>query len=232
MLTQFLYADLATDLLKASDQGRGGIQEGISWKAKILTVENNEESEREFFVQAKLDNAYVQAIAPARNKGEVYLFNDREMWFFKPSLKKPVAISSRQKLTGQAANGDIASTHYSRDYNATLEKTEQINGEKFHVLILKAKSSKMTYDQIRYWISDKDKLAKKAEFLTLQGQVFKLAEIEYNNFLLRDSKKYPFVSRLTISDAKFKNNKSTINYSDPKIENISDSLFKVNNLTR
>lgn len=160
------------------------------------------------------------------------MFNDRDMWFFKPSLKKPVAISSRQKLTGQAANGDIASTHYARDYNAVLEKTESTNGEKFHVLLLKAKSSKMTYDQIRYWISDKDKLAKKAEFLTLQGQVFKIAEIEYNNTLIRNSKKFPFVSRLTISDAKFKNNKSVISYVDPKIDTISDSLFKVNNLTR
>jgi hypothetical protein len=225
-------ADFALELLQSSDQGRGGIEEGISWNAKIESIEDDEKSTREFKVKAKGHDAYVEASAPARNVGEVYLFNDRNMWFFKPSLKKPVAISARQKLTGQAANGDIASTHYARDYNPTLEKTEELNGEKVHVLLLKAKSKNLTYDQIRYWVSDKRKLALKAEFLTLQGDVFKRAEFEYNNSLQLKGKSIPFVSKMTISDAKFPQNKSIIQYDAPKVEEINAQIFKVNNLSR
>lgn len=228
----FVFADLASDLLKASDQGRGGIKEGLTWKIKLETTEEGETNSREFSVKAKEHDALVEASAPARNKGEVFLFNDRNMWFFKPSLKKPVAISSRQKLTGQAANGDIASTHYARDYTATLEKTDTVNGEKFHILHLKAKADNLTYDQIRYWISDKTKLAMKAEFLTLQGNVFKVGELEYKNTIELGGKKYPFVSQLKITDAKFKENFSVINYGEPKIENHPGSLFNVNRLSR
>ena len=225
-------ADFAQDLLQASDQGRGGVQEGLSWKIRIVTTEDGETQEREFSVKAKDHDASVEALAPPRNKGEIYLFNDRNMWFYKPSLKKPVAISSRQKLTGQAANGDIASTHYARDYSATLEKTEVLNGSKHHVLLLKAKTNNMTYDQIRYWINDRTKLASKAEFLTLQGQVFKVGEMEYQNTIQISGKKAPFVSRLTISDAKFKDNKSVIEYLDPHLEDHSAQIFNVNRMSR
>lgn len=225
-------ADLANELLKASDQGRGGLSEGIQWEIKIETTENEEQSTREFLVKAKGHDAYVESTAPAKNKNEVFLFNDRQMWFFKPSLKKPVSISARQKLSGQAANGDIASTHYARDYSATLEKTDLIDGEKFHVLLLKANAKNLTYDQIRYWVSDKTRLASKAEFLTLQGKVFKMGELEYKNRLTIKGKLVPFVSQLTITDAKFKQNRSIIKYAKPALVEPPESIFNVNNLTR
>lgn len=224
--------DVATELLKASDQGRGGVADGVQWDAEIETFENGEQSKRNFLVKAKQQDAYVEATAPAKNKNEIFLFNDRQMWFFKPSLKKPVSISARQKLSGQASNGDIASTNYARDYLATLEKAEVINGEKFHVLLLKANVKNLTYDQIRYWISDKTKLAMRADFLTLQGKTFKIGQLEYKNKISIKGKSFPFVSQMIITDAKFNKNKSIIKYSNPKIVEHADSLFNVNNLTR
>jgi len=224
--------ETATELLKASDQGRGGVTDGVQWEAEIHTFENGEESKRSFLVKAKQQDAFVEATAPAKNKSEVFLFNDRQMWFFKPSLKKPVSISARQKLSGQAANGDIASTNYARDYEATLEKTEVINGEKFYVLFLKAKAKNLTYDQIRYWVSEKTKLAMRADFLTLQGKIFKIGQLEYKNKISIKGKSFPFVSELIITDAKFNNNKSIIKYSKPQIVDHADSIFNVNNLTR
>jgi outer membrane lipoprotein-sorting protein len=225
-------ADLAAELLKTSDRGRGGLEEGLEWVANIETSENGDTSNREFLIKAKKHDAFVEALKPAKNKGEVYLFNDRQMWFYKPSLKKPVSISARQKLTGQAANGDIASTHYARDYNATLEKTEEISGVKHYVLLLKAKTKNLTYDQIRYWISDKTKLATKVEFLTLQGKAFKIGTLQYNNVLTLGGKNIAFVSQLTIMDAKFNQNKSVITYNKPKVVEHSTAIFNVNNVTR
>lgn len=225
-------ADVANDLLQASDRGRGGLEEGLEWIANIETTENNETTVREFAIKAKKHDAFVEAVKPAKNRGEVFLFNDRQMKFYKPSLKKPIPISARARLTGQAANGDIASTHYARDYAATLEKKEVLNGVNHFVLMLKAKSKNLTYDQIRYWISEKTKLATKAEFLTLQGKPFKIGYLEYNNILNVDGRGIAFVSRLTIVDAKFSQNKSVITYTKPRIADHPDAIFNVNNLTR
>lgn len=230
--TQVFAADNVAELLKASDRARGGIKDGVVWDAKIITQEDGSKSERTFNIKAKGDDAYVEALSPARNKGEVFLFNDRNMWFFKPSLRKPVSISARQKLSGQAANGDIASTNYARDYEPKEVGDEKINGQDTKVLLLKAKSSQVTYDQIKYWISKKEKLALKAEFMTLQGTPFKVAVFEYKNKMSDGGKTFPFVSRMIIQDSKFPDNKSIIEYTRPKAEGLSSSLFNVNNLSR
>lgn len=230
--SQAIQAQDAMELLADSDTARGGLKDGLEWVGTIETTENGESHTREFKIRAQGHDAYVEALSPAKNKGEVFLFNDRQMWFYKPSLKKPVAISARQKLSGQAANGDIASTHYARDYTAVLEKTEDLKGVKHHVLLLKAKSKNMTYDQIRYWINDKTKLATQAEFLTLQGQPFKRGFLEYANTLQVGGKSIPFVSQLTIIDAKFENNRSVIRYAKPRITQHPASLFNYNSMTR
>lgn len=226
------HAQVDMELLKASDRARGSLESGLTWDSEVTTIEDGETSVRKFKVKAKGVNANVVALEPARNKGEIYLFNDRTMWFFKPDLKKPVAISSRQKLTGQAANGDIASTHYARDYTPTIEKTETINGEKVYVLMLKAKANNLTYDQIRYWISDKTKRAIKAEFLTLQGVPLKRATLEYNNKVVVNGQTVDFVSKMEIVNAKIENDKSILRYINPKMEEHKESIFNVNNLKR
>jgi len=219
--------DLTSDLVKDADRARGGIDQGISWTVKVESFEEGEKSERSYFVKTKGDNAYVETLEPARNKGEVILFNSRLMWFFKPNLRKPVSISARQKLSGQASNGDIASTNYFRDYTATFEKKEEWNKEPVQILLLKAKSTDVTYDQIRYWISEKSRLAVKSEFMTLQGQIFKVATFEYENKLTLDGKTIPFMSRMEIVDAKFKENKSILKYESPQKITISEHCHPV-----
>ncbi len=219
--------------LEASDKFRGGFAQGIQWNVDLKSIDDEVESNKSFLVKAKGDKAIVDTLKPTRNKGEIYLFNDRSMWFYKPSLKKPVSISSREKMSGQAANGDIASTHYARDYNPAYEKTIQLNGKNVVVLFLTAKNKQVTYDKIRYFLDEKTKIALKAEFLTLQGEIFKSAEFEYNNKIKDESgQMITFISKMTITDAKNKTNQSVMTYSNAMAQSISDNLFNINNLSR
>jgi outer membrane lipoprotein-sorting protein len=219
-------------LLRFSDRSRGGLEQGISWIVQVISMEDGTKTDRTFSVKAKVNDALVEAETPPRFKGEVYLFNDRTMWFYKPSIKKPISVSARQKLSGQAANGDIASTHYARDYIGTLEKMEKIGKDNCYVLLLKAKSPEVTYDKIRYWVSEKSKLALRAEFLTLEGKPFKVAQFAYANQIKFQGKQLPFLSEMLIQDASNKNNASRLKYSRPKPEQVSETIFNVNNLKR
>jgi outer membrane lipoprotein-sorting protein len=222
----------ASELLKVSDRARGGLVGGLVWDIQIQSVEDGAATNRSFHVKAKGDDALAIATAPARNKGELFLFNDRTMWFFKPGLRKPVAISARQKLTGQAANGDIASTHYSRDYDATIVREETFGGGNSYVLELKAKNKNVTYDKIRYWIGATSRLGLKAEFLSLEGKLLKTALFAYGNTVKVDGNTFAFVSQMTISDAKITEDRSTITYAQPQPEEIPASVFNVNNLVQ
>lgn len=222
----------AEQLLKASDRARGAAEEGISWEITIQTVEDGSTNTVEYAVKVKGDNALAKATKPARNKGETMLFNDRNLWFFKPGLKKPMAISPRQKLMGEAANGDIASTNYYRDYDGEIIGEDVVNGKPAWKLMLKAKAKNVTYDGIRYWISKEDRLGVKAEFLTVGGDVFKTALFSYGNTMTAGDETYPFVSEMTVTDVVKPKNKTSIVYAKPRLQAHADSIFNINNIVR
>ncbi len=224
----------ADELLKASDRARGSaaVTDGLTWEVTVDSDDGSTKNSVTYALKVKGADALAEAMAPPRNKGETMLFNDRNIWFFKPGLKKPVAISPRQKLMGQAANGDIASTNYARDYDGTLIGTEKVQGQDAWKLELKAKAKNVTYDRIRYWIGKKDRLGIKAEFLTVSGDVFKRATYEYKNKLDTDGKSMPFVSKVVITDAVNVKSKTDLIYKSPKPAKHADAVFNVNNLVR
>ena len=225
-------APSAEELLKSSDRARGTAKEGVSWQVTLDSLEDGVQNKVDYAVKVKGDNAVAEATAPARNKGDIILFNDRNMWFFKVGNKKPISISPRQKLAGEAANGDIASTNYYRDYEGKIVAEEKIDGQDTYKLELKAKAKNVTYDGIRYWISKKERLGIQAEYLTVSGEVFKKASIEYKNKLNDGKETYPFVSKMTITSTVTTGSRSILTYNTPKIESLSDSMFNVNNLVR
>ncbi|RZA05386.1 MAG: outer membrane lipoprotein-sorting protein, partial [Proteobacteria bacterium] len=75
-------------------------------------------------------------------------------------------------------------------------------------------------------------LGVKAEFLTLEGKVFKRAKFAYEHKLAVAGKPVPFVSRMDITDAVNESSTTSIIYEAPAPEALSDTIFNVNNLTR
>ena len=225
-------APTADQLLRDSDRARGGVATGITWNATVRTVEEGATTERTFLVRARGNDALVESLAPPRYKGEIMLFNDRTIWFVKPGLRKPVSISARQRLSGEAANGDIASTNYARDYEGTVVGEDDVNGETTFRLELKARAKNVTYDRIRYWIAKRRHLGLKAEFLTVGGDVFKTATFDYGNTLRSPSGTFDFVSRMTIRDATGSGTVTTITFEQPRPEVHPVSMFNINNVVR
>lgn len=224
----------AEDLLAATDRSRGAAAalEGLTWTADLKTNEAGTSSQIAYEIKARGNDALVKVLSPPRQKGELLLFNDRALWFLKPGLQKPVSISPRQRLMGQAANGDIASTQYARDYDGKIVGEESVNGVAAWKMELKAKAKNVTYDKIIYWVSKADRLAVKAEFLTVSGDVFKSAEFKYGNSIVIAGKSYPFISEMKIQDAVNKENVTVIQYGKAKEASLQKSLFNVNNLAR
>ena len=216
------------ELLIKSDQARGGLNHGVRWKVKIETYSNEEKSESQYNIKVKATNILAVCDFPPRQKGETFLFNDKNLWVYRPNLKKPISISSRQKLSGQTANGDIAAINYSKDYEATYISEEKVNGTLAAKLLLKAKSTDSTYDKINYWIELKSGLAVKAEYLNSDNTPIKTALFFYEN----QFHGVPFISKMEIIDSQFSNNKSILIYENIIEENLNDSIFNVNNLSR
>jgi len=216
------------NILKAADESRGNVA-GVSWKVTIESTENERVTDTLVYdIKARGFNISGISLAPPKYKGNKLLMLDTNMWFHKPGLSKPVPISQRQKLMGEASYGDIASTNYADNYEATQLPDESVNGEDCHVFDLKAKSDKSTYDRIKYWISKRRLVGVKAEYFTVSGKKFKSATMDYENFVNMDGKRRPFVSRITLRNELMNGSITYLNLEKPHITPLADYNFDLN----
>jgi outer membrane lipoprotein-sorting protein len=230
--TSGVQAQMSNDeMLKTSDKARGNL-EGIQWDISMHSVEKGREQDRKLLVIAKGYNCLIDTLAPGNLKGQKLLMQDRNMWFAKPGLSKPVPISPRQKLMGDASNGDIAATNYAADYKIIGSEEGKVNDEDCILLTLQAADKRATYDTIKYWISKKRTLGIKAEFYTISGKMFKTAVFEYKNRISVEDKPQEFISKMTITNAILKDDVTTINYSRPLMKKVPDATFNLNLLTK
>jgi hypothetical protein len=220
------------EILQHADRARGNL-DGIIWDITITTAEEGSKESRGLTVKVKKANTLARYTSPAAMNDRMVLMVDRNMWFIRAGLSKPVSISPRQKLLGDAANGDIASTNYSEDYIAAMAGEENAGSEACYVLDLKAANKSVTYDRIKYWVSKQRLVGVQAEFYTISGKLFKAASFKYDNRIaLGSGKKIPFVSELIIRDAIQRDKVTTLTYSNIKVEPIPDSTFNLNVLMR
>lgn len=219
------------EVLDVSDRARGKLP-GVVWTVGMASVEQGKETRQVLEVKASGDNALAQILEPLRSKGQLFLFVGRNMWFIKPGVSKPVPISPRQKMMGQAANGDIASTNYAGDYEGVFLADETVGGEPCHVLDLTARNKNVTYDRIVYWISKKRVVGVKADFYTVSGKKLKSATFDYGNTVTHEGEKMPFISKMVITDSVRPEDVTTLEYSKITVKPLPDSTFNLNLLAR
>ena len=218
-------------ILRRADESRGNLQ-GVQWLVEIDALESGKRQQHTLNVGSRGYDFLAIFLAPPRAKGQRVLFVNRNMWFSKPGTRKPVPISSRQKLAGGAAYGDIAATNYSDDYAATRLDDETIDGVACYVFDLKAVGKKSTYDRIVYWVSMERDVGVKADYYTVSGKRIKSARFAFDHQVEVNGEQRPFISRIEISDAIIEANVTTMEFSTPELKVLPDSTFNVNLLTR
>ncbi len=214
-------------ILRRADIATGANFEGLRWQIHITSTSTaGKVEEQEMEIQATTEKWVAETLAPRRIRGQKLVMVGRNMWFSKPELRKAVPISMRQRLTGGASNGDVASTNYAEDYNATRLSDEVVEGNDCYVFDLVAKEKTVTYDKVKYWIRKDTGLALQAEFFSRSGKLLKTATFKHDNTISVDSKELPFVSRMEIRDA-INGDATEIFYSNINIETISPAAFKL-----
>lgn len=220
------------DILRFADEARGNV-EGIAWNVTVESTENERVSDSMVYdIKARGFNVAGVSQAPAKYKGNKLLMLNTSMWFYKQGLSKPVPISQRQKLMGDASYGDIASTNYADDYAATELPDERVGDEDCHVYDLKAKTEKSTYDRIRYWVSKERLVGVRAEYYTVSGKKFKSATMEYDNHIQLAGQRRAFLSRIVMRGELMNGAVTYLSLREPRLAPLPDSVFNLNLLMR
>ena len=206
--------------LLAAEQARGILTgHGVRW---TVNVSGNKSAK--FVATSQGGKIFAEVIEPADATGRRYLADSGgDMWFWKPGLSRPVSVSKRQRLSGDAAIGDIASTSYVDGYKVTGQEDGEVNGEAATVYTMEANSLGDTYAKIKYWVTKNGSLGKKAEFFAKSGNLVRSSTMEYNN----KATGKPFLSKMVVNDG---GNTITLAFSGVELGNFPASLFTRENL--
>ncbi len=122
----------------------------------------------------------IRFVQPLRDSGKLMLKNGNDLWFYDPGTKASVRISPQQRLLGDAANGDVITINFARDYKATFVAEETIpDGERrarrTFKLALASANEDATYSGIELWVDAANNWPIKARFLADSGRLLKTA---------------------------------------------------------
>lgn len=123
-----------------------------------------------FTVKKGTDKVASVFLAPASEKSRSTLRLGDNMWLNIPNVGKPIRITSLQSVVGGVFNNaDILQLDYAVEYDVKDVKEE--GGE--YLLLLKAKTKSVAYDQLKIWTDKKKKLPTKIECLTEANMLIK-----------------------------------------------------------
>lgn len=223
-------------VLQHVDLHLGGMIPGIAWNIHLENFEDDKlKNDVQLFVEASTTNdqrfALVTFLQPKKFEGQKLLIRANNMWFTKKGLNQPLAISGRQRLSGSAANADVASASYSIDYNVGAVKEEKVGNDDCYVFDLEAKNNLVSYAKIKLWVTKAAHTAIRAEYFGKSNdRMIKHATFEYNNAENYKSAKTIFASRISIVDQVDLSNKTVMNISTIHFPNFENSKFDKNNL--
>lgn len=207
----------ANSVLKQVDEAMYPAQ--ITYTAKMTISRPEKEHKKLMRVYIKgYDKALVEFLEPPQERGLKILMIDDNVWMYLPSVEKVIRLTGRMKMMGgEFVHDDIMRVRLSLDYNAeSLQKEDN-----YYILHLKAKSKKVTYDKIRYWIREDNYLPIKAEFYTIGGKILKI--LTYSN--LKEFNRGLMPSELIMENAFTKDYKTTLEITSCDYGYIPDRLF-------
>ena len=218
-----LRADLTPNqIVDQVDQVRNPIKD-FSMIAEATSYKPNNRIRKatyEVMIKGKT-NTIIKTMEPKNEIGQALLMRGSDFWAFFPEVAQPLRISFQQKLMGEISNGDIARTNFSGDYNASLTSNEEVNGKKYYVLQLTAKSESATYGKVMLWVEHDRYWPLKAEFYAISGRFLKTCLFEDYKMIAGTERP----SRLVLTDAINKGQYSVLEYKNVQIGDIPEKYF-------
>ena len=211
----------AEAVLKRSDTYRNGWPSYVL-HVRITSYESSKADEEKLYEvsQKGSEKTYVEFLSP-REKGQHLLMLGDDMWVYLPDTSRPVRITTLERLSGDASNGDVARTNYAADYAPVYLRTEKVGGEDCYVLNLTAKRKGATYQQIVFWVRVQDARPVKAEFHLTSGKLIKSAT--FDDFAAIGG--HSQLRRMTLYDEIRHNSHSVLEYSGIAPRELPDKLF-------
>ena len=218
----------AMKVLEKVDAYRNFKGESFSFDLTLISKKPKKD-DASFGMRALIHDSHTSLITyetPAKDKGKALLMNGKNLWFFTPKNRKPIKITPQQRLLGEASNGDVASTDFSKDYIPTILKDETIDNQAYTVLeLIAVKGSIAAYKKLHLWVNKSNYQPYKAIFFAPSGKHLKTAYYEvFEELAYLGGKKQ--LTKIRIVNAVQKGKSTIMKYENFKMTETQASDFK------
>lgn len=198
----------------------------------ILTDEKNgkKEEPKEFVASIKgREKALVTYVKPALDKGTKVLMVSQDMWVQPNTSKKAIRIAANQKLSGNAAYGDIARLSFVGNYKASFaDASVKQNPEEVLLVLESIPGRAVTYDKIDYVIDKKSFRPIRAVYKSFSGKTIR--EGFFGDFQEVFGVQRP--TAVTLKNSLSEGHTTYLRFINARKSDLPDILFEKQNLGR
>lgn len=229
-----IFAQSAAEIIKKAEQKMRG--ESSYAEMKITTVRPKWSREMTLKSWSKgKELAMILITAPAREKGTVFLKNNKDVWNWVPSIERniklPPSMMSQSWMGTDLSNDDLVrETEKDDDYTHQLLGEEMINGRLcWKIEMTPKEDAAVVWGKIISWIDKK-------EYVTLKSELYDEDELLVNIMNAYDIKNYGGVtlpSRMEIIPVEKEGHKTIMEYVRLEFNiKIEDTFFSIQNMSK
>ena len=211
----------AAALLKRAERVREAFREGVVTLRVTLTAEGKPPASGRFEVAVKgREKSRLKFLEPA-DAGKFVVSRGNETWLLLPTSKNPIRVPASHRIRGGLAVADVARTSFAEDYDAVVEREDDLGGRRCTVLRLTVKGgSSVSFPVLRVWIDEAEGLYRKAVFLLASGRTAR--ETTFDAYETR--KGTLVLSKMTVTDA-LRPGSTVVEYLDYERRDVPDRWF-------
>jgi len=220
-------------LLNDAEVRRGvRFSSGMQWTVAAGSKSPGGATNATLIVRSQAGKAAAEIVAPPSSAGNKYLLTGGQMYFYRTGTKRAVPVPRRQQVAGDAAIGDIASISFLQEYAPAAASKATLSGEACTKFELKARpGSSASYDKIELWVSNDQRVSRKAEFFTRTGKHIRTATFEHKASITISGKSIPFLSKLEVVEMLGTPKTTILSFKDYKTKNFPAETFEVDHLS-
>lgn len=198
-----------------------------AWEEALLTISVTTEAPGQparsgrFQVAVKgRERALVRFLAPG-DEGKLLVLKGNDAWLVLPTARNPIRVPKSHRVSGGFSVADVSRTRFDEDYEAVLERTEELLGLPCDVLRLTARKGRtVSYPVVRLWVDRKEGLHRKAVFLVASGKTAR--DVRFESYRVFSG--VLSLARLTVVDS-LRPGRTEVDYLSYERRSLPDGLF-------
>jgi outer membrane lipoprotein-sorting protein len=176
LLTSAVSAQDATEIVEKMDQQMRGDYSVQTMTMRVVRPTWERSVSMKSWSRGQ-DYAMILITAPAKERGQVFLKRDKEMWNWVPSINRmikiPPSMMSQSWLGSDFTNDDLLrEASVVNDYHHTIAGEETVNGhEAWKIELLPKEDAAVVWGKVNLWVSKEHYIELKAEFFDEDGNL-------------------------------------------------------------